>query len=75
MSESAGEGEVFIAGCRNLDQSSLTVLEENSTTFYEMIRSVKIGKYGGSLGHRVAQNFSLVANEMKKLMYVDDMSS
>lgn len=74
-SESAGEGEVFIAGCRNLDQSALTVLEENAATFYEMVRSVRIGKYGGSLGHRVAQNFSSVANEMRKLLDVDDMST
>lgn len=74
-SDEAGEGEVFIAGCRNLDQSALTVLEENATTFYNMVRLVRIGKYGGSLGHRVAQNFSSVANEMKKLMEVDDFST
>lgn len=48
-SDEAGEGEVFIAGCRNLDQSALTVLEENATTFYNMVRSVKVGKYGGSV--------------------------
>lgn len=48
-SESAGEGEVFIAGCRNLDQSALTILGENATTFYNMVRSVKIGKHGGSV--------------------------
>lgn len=69
----AGEGEVFIAGCRNLDQSALTVLEENSTTFYNMVCAVSIGKYGGSLGHRVAHNFSSVANEMRKLLDVDGM--
>lgn len=48
-SDEAGEGEVFISGCRNLDQSALTVLEENATIFYNMVRSVKIGKYGGSV--------------------------
>lgn len=71
----AGEGEVFIAGCRNLDQSDLTVLEENSSVFYGMVRAVSIGKYGGSLGHRVACNFSSVANEMRKLLDVDDMAT
>lgn len=48
-SDDAGLGEVFIAGCRNLDQSALTVLDENATTFYNLLRSVKIGKYGGSV--------------------------
>lgn len=74
-SDDAGEGEVFIAGCRNLDQSALSVLEENAATFYGMVRQVRVGKYGGSLGHRVAQNFSSVASEMKRLMDVDDYSN
>lgn len=61
----AGEGEVFVAGCRNIDQSTLSVLGAGSKAFYELISRIKIGRYGGSVGDRVAKNFSSIAKEMR----------
>lgn len=65
ISDSACEGDTFVAGCRNLDQSSLTVLDKNKQRFCEMAVNVDIGKYGGSVKDRVAGNFASMQDEFK----------
>lgn len=75
ISDVAGEGEVFVAGCRNLDQSALTILSSNAETFYNMVSNVSIGKFGGSVGDRVAKNFSSIAREMRQVLTRVDMDN
>lgn len=75
LSNYAGHGEVFIAGCRNLDQSALTVLESHSNEFYEMVENVSISKFGGSVGDRVAKNFSSIAHQMRRALESAQMSN
>lgn len=60
VSDIAGSGEVFVAGCRNLDQSTLRVLEDNANEFCRIVTTVDIGRFGGSLQDRVAKNFSSI---------------
>lgn len=67
----AGEGEVFIAGCRNLDQSALTVLEDESESYTDMVRKVSVGRFGGSVGDRIAKNFNAIAYEMRRALNSD----
>lgn len=75
ISNVAGEGEVFIAGCRNVEQSALTILGSNSEVFYNMVSNVSIGKFGGSIGDRIAKNFCSIAKEMRHALARGNMGS
>lgn len=68
VSDGAGSGEVFVAGCRNLDQSTLKVLETNAEDFCKMVDAVDIGRFGGSLQDRVAKNFTSIARAMRRAL-------
>lgn len=58
------EGDTFIAGCRNLDQSALTILDLNKDIFCGMVLKVEISRYGGSIKDRVTKNFAMMQSSM-----------
>lgn len=68
INDLAGEGDVFIAGCRKLDQSALSVLGANSKALLEMAMQVKIGRFGGRVRDRVAANFGLITQNLRTLL-------
>lgn len=68
LEDAAGTGNVFIAGCRNLDQSTLSILSEHAEEYYLLATKVHVGRFGGSIGDRVAKNFCSIANEMRQVV-------
>lgn len=75
LTDEADEGEVFVAGCRNLDQSSLSILGTNANASYHMVSRVSIGRFGGSVTDRVAKNFSSIARDMRRTLTRVDVES
>lgn len=65
MSKESRDGDTFVSGCRNLDQSSLSVLEKHKERFCQLAVSVEIGKYGGSVRDRVAGNFASMEDSFR----------
>lgn len=64
-SVAARQGDTFIAGCRNIDQASLSVLDSNQDIFCQLVVGVEISKYGGNIKDRVAKTFEAMQAAMK----------
>lgn len=60
------DGDTFIAGCRNLDQANLETLNNNQDDFCVLAMDVTIGKYGGSIKDRVANNFASMQSSLRE---------
>lgn len=60
------DGDTFIAGCRNLDQANLETLNNNQDDFCQLAMNVTIGKYGGSIKDRVANNFASMQHSLRQ---------
>lgn len=66
ISERAGEGETFIAGCRNVNDSALSAIISNKKLFCEIASSAHVGTYGGNVKDRVAKNFKGMSTSLKQ---------
>lgn len=62
------DGDTFVAGCRNLDQANLEVLNDNQDDFCKFAMNVKIVRYEGSIKDRVANNFASMQHSLKQKM-------
>lgn len=64
----AGTGETFMAGCRNVNDSALLAINNNRVLFCEIVNSIHIGKHGGNIKDRVARNFKSLSTDLKRAM-------
>lgn len=67
-SERAGDGETFMAGCRNVNDSALAAINSNKELLCKIVNSVHIGTYGGNVKDRVVKNFKGMSTILQQTM-------
>lgn len=65
LSPIAADGDMLLAGARNMNDTNLSSISENLEDFFELCSLIKISMFGGNARDRVRSNYrSLVNNDI-----------
>lgn len=62
LSDEASDGDMLLAGSRNIDDTGLECLRENMDYFLRCCQLIKVGQFGGNAKDRVRSNYARLVN-------------